>query len=70
MYKATKRWQPNKYLQQLVTDGIIYFLVYVFLFYTLSITIRKYQELTTWTSVSITEMYFTMLLLWPNLGAQ
>ena len=31
MYKATKQWQPNKYLQQLVTDGIVYFLVYVFL---------------------------------------
>ena len=51
MYKATKQWQPNKYLQQLVTDGFIYFLVYVFLFYTLSIATRKYQELTTWTSV-------------------
>ena len=34
MYKATKQWQPNKYLQQLVTDGIIYFLVYVLLFHT------------------------------------
>ena len=51
MYKATKQWQPNKYLERLVTDGIIYFLVYVFLFYTLSITTCKYQELTTWTSV-------------------
>ena len=51
MYKATKQWQPNKYLQQLVIDGFIYFLVYVFLFYTLSITTCKYQELTTWTSV-------------------
>ena len=50
MYKATKQWQPNKYLQQLITDGIIYFLVYVFLFCTLSITTHKYQELTTWTS--------------------
>ena len=51
MYKATKQWQPNKYLQRLITDGIIYFLVYVFLFYTLSFTTHKYQELTTWTSV-------------------
>ncbi|KAF8439990.1 hypothetical protein L210DRAFT_2194096 [Boletus edulis BED1] len=25
MYKATKRWQPNRYLQLLVKDGIIYF---------------------------------------------
>jgi len=27
MYKATKQWQPNKYMQQLVRDGILYFLV-------------------------------------------
>ena len=51
MYKATKQWQPNKYLQQLVTDGFMYFFVYVFLFYTLSITTCKYQELTARTSV-------------------
>ncbi|KAN0080314.1 hypothetical protein V8E55_009880, partial [Tylopilus felleus] len=30
MFKATKQWQPNKYMQQLMTDGILYFLVYVF----------------------------------------
>lgn len=29
MYKATKLWQPNQYMQQLVTDGTIYFLAYV-----------------------------------------
>jgi hypothetical protein len=29
MYKATKQWQPNMYMQQLVTDGVLYFLVYV-----------------------------------------
>ncbi|KAH0836814.1 hypothetical protein J3R83DRAFT_8579, partial [Lanmaoa asiatica] len=28
MYKATKQWQPNRYMQLLVRDGIIYFLVY------------------------------------------
>ena len=33
MFKATKQWQPNKYMQQLVTDGILYFLVYASLFY-------------------------------------
>ena len=32
MFKATKQWQPNKYMQQLVTDGILYFLVYASLF--------------------------------------
>ena len=26
MYKATKQWQPNKYMQQLMADGILYFL--------------------------------------------
>ena len=25
MYKATKQWQPNRYMKQLVKDGIIYF---------------------------------------------
>ena len=29
MYKATKQWQPNRYMQQFVRDGIIYFLMYV-----------------------------------------
>ncbi|KAF8428932.1 hypothetical protein L210DRAFT_3652216 [Boletus edulis BED1] len=29
MYKATKRWQPNRYMQKLVKDGILYFVVYV-----------------------------------------
>ena len=29
LYKATKQWQPNRYMQQFVKDGIIYFLVYV-----------------------------------------
>ena len=33
MFKATKQWQPNKYMQQLVTEGILYFLVYASLFY-------------------------------------
>ena len=32
MYKATKQWQPNKYMQQLVSDGVLYFLVYVPIF--------------------------------------
>ncbi|KAG8216189.1 hypothetical protein J3R82DRAFT_8214 [Butyriboletus roseoflavus] len=29
MYKATKQWQPNRYMERLVRDGMIYFLVYV-----------------------------------------
>ena len=29
MYKATKQWQPNHYMQLLTKDGILYFLVYV-----------------------------------------
>ena len=32
MYMATKRWQPNQYIQLLAKDGILYFFVYVFLF--------------------------------------
>jgi hypothetical protein len=29
MYKATKQWQPNRYIQQFVKDGIVYFFTYV-----------------------------------------
>ncbi|KAF8126702.1 hypothetical protein EV363DRAFT_1452742 [Boletus edulis] len=29
MYKATKQWQPNRYMRKLVGDGILYFFVYV-----------------------------------------
>ena len=29
MYKATKQWQPNHYMQLFMKDGIVYFLVYV-----------------------------------------
>ncbi|KAF8446340.1 hypothetical protein L210DRAFT_2971433 [Boletus edulis BED1] len=29
MYKATKQWQPNRYMQKLVRDGILYFFVNV-----------------------------------------
>ena len=37
MYKATKLWQPNRYMQQLVQDGIFYFLAYVSHFPILSV---------------------------------
>jgi hypothetical protein len=29
MYRATKEWQPNHYMQLFVKDGILYFFVYV-----------------------------------------
>ena len=29
MYKASKKWQPNHYMQLFVKDGILYFVVYV-----------------------------------------
>ena len=29
MYQVTKLWQPNHYMQQVMKDGILYFLVYV-----------------------------------------
>ncbi|KAF8126764.1 hypothetical protein EV363DRAFT_1452795 [Boletus edulis] len=29
MYKATKQWQPNRYMRKLVADGILYFIVTV-----------------------------------------
>ena len=36
MYKATKQWQPNRYMERLVRDGILYFLAYVSIFPSLS----------------------------------
>ena len=33
MYKVTKQWQLNQYMERLVRDGLIYFLVYVAVFY-------------------------------------
>lgn len=29
MYRATKQWQPNRYMSLLVTQGIFYFFAYV-----------------------------------------
>lgn len=29
MYKATKQWQLNRYMEQFMKDGVLYFLVYV-----------------------------------------
>ena len=29
MYKATKQWQPNHYMQLFMKDGILYFVAYV-----------------------------------------
>jgi len=43
MYKATKQWQPNRYMQQLVRDGIFYFLVNVV--YNISILLEDTPDL-------------------------
>jgi hypothetical protein len=32
LYKATKQWQPNHYMQLFMKDGILYFVAYVPLF--------------------------------------
>ena len=32
MYKATKQWHLNRYMQRLTADGILYFVVYAFSF--------------------------------------
>ena len=29
MYRVTKQWQPNRYMTLLVSEGFLYFLVYV-----------------------------------------
>ena len=42
MYKVTKQWQLNRYMKLLARDGIIYFLVYVFLLSFLPISHTHY----------------------------
>ena len=47
MYRATKQWQPNRYMPLLVRDGVLYFLVYVFLhpfpFTTITFSLPSYS---------------------------
>lgn len=38
MYKVTKQWHSNRYLQQLMRDGIFYFLMYVSLSFPIIVT--------------------------------
>ncbi|KAN0082464.1 hypothetical protein V8E55_008259 [Tylopilus felleus] len=56
MYKATKQWKPNKYMQHLMKDGMLYFFVYVstfFYFHSVpfsfitDLTVKYLQRLTT-----------------------
>jgi hypothetical protein len=54
MYKVTKQWQSNRYLQQLMRDGIFYFLVYVppfpslsFLFIAITSPRQSYSRIST-----------------------
>ena len=42
MYKATKQWTPNKYMQHLMKDESLYFLMYVSTFLFSFITIGFY----------------------------
>ncbi|KAF8130139.1 hypothetical protein EV363DRAFT_1262895 [Boletus edulis] len=44
LYKATKQWKPNKYIQQLLKDAVLYFLVYASSF----TPIHYYSKLTIW----------------------
>ena len=46
LYRATKQWQPNQYMQQLVTDGVLYFIVYVSLFPFLSVPLHSPAHVT------------------------
>ena len=47
MYRATKQWQPNRYMPLLVRDGVLYFLVYVslhpFPFTTITFSLPSYS---------------------------
>ncbi|KAH0834170.1 hypothetical protein J3R83DRAFT_11477, partial [Lanmaoa asiatica] len=55
MYKATRQWQPNRYMQQLVRDGIVYFLVNAF--FNLN-TLFQIANLTTTTTINGTSIQF------------
>ena len=45
MYKATKKWHPNHYMQLFVKDGILYFIVYVCLPSPLSFSSVHYHHI-------------------------
>ena len=51
MYKATQKWQPNRYIQLFVKDGILYFVVYVslstFSFITITFSHPSFSQLPT-----------------------
>ena len=58
MYKATKQWQPNRYMKLLAKDGILYFFVYVdFFFYPFVLPITR-QNLPQRVVLLLTEIFF------------
>ncbi|KAG8219134.1 hypothetical protein J3R82DRAFT_4915, partial [Butyriboletus roseoflavus] len=58
MYKATKMWQPNRYMQQLVRDGVLYFLVYVSPSLFVTITFSRRSRLRVFADKLTTQMFF------------
>ncbi|KAF8444574.1 hypothetical protein L210DRAFT_3642836 [Boletus edulis BED1] len=55
MYKATKQWQPNRYMQKLLGDGILYF--------TVNVAFQIYDVLLlVTTQTSITSIFLTTFL--------
>ncbi|KAF8126716.1 hypothetical protein EV363DRAFT_560190 [Boletus edulis] len=60
MYKATKQWRPNRYMQKLVSDGIIYFIVNVFYQITGLLTL-----VSTNTSTSLFLYAFSYIIFYP-----
>ncbi|KAF8126736.1 hypothetical protein EV363DRAFT_562203 [Boletus edulis] len=64
MYKATKQWQPNQYMQKLVGDGILYFIVNVsYQSYIVFILIAAQTSITTlFLTVSLfLTLYYTLI---------
>ena len=70
MYKATKKWELNRYMERLVKDGILYFLVYVlplsfpFVIVPFSHLSSTGPKLTTWFFFQLTGTFFSTSLLY------
>ncbi|KAF8553830.1 hypothetical protein OG21DRAFT_1177121 [Imleria badia] len=63
MYKATKQWQLNQYIKQLIGDGILYFLVYVV--YTITVILPNVPGITSTNPVLLFMASLSLLTMPP-----
>lgn len=65
MYKATKQWRPNQYMQQLTADGILYFFVYVYRLSFYHVRVPG-QKLTSWIFFPTRNAFLNVVIILQN----